>query len=123
MPPPPSPRLSLPRRAAGAGAVVIALIIAWLSLIPAVGVPAPEVSDKLRHFAAYAALAAPLSVAMDTRRWLLAALLAGLYGAGMEVAQALAPTGREGSFADAAANLGGAIVGAAAARVMVRLRS
>ncbi|MFN3314417.1 MAG: VanZ family protein, partial [Hyphomonas sp.] len=108
------------RRADGISAFRHPLLIAWLSLIPADGVPAPEVSDKLRHFAAYAALAAPLAVAMGTKRWLLAALLAAMYGAGMEVAQALAPTGREGSVADAAANLGGALMGAAAARLIWR---
>lgn len=118
MPPPPSPRLSSQRRTAGIGTFAVALVIAWLSLIPAEGVPAPEVSDKLRHFAAYAALSAPLAVAMGTKRWLLAAIVAAIYGAGLEVAQALAPTGREGSVADAAANLGGAFMGAAAARLV-----
>lgn len=122
MPPPPLSVRDRLRRAAGVTALGLALVIAWLSLIPMEGVPAPEVSDKLRHFAAYAALAAPLAVALGTRRWMMAALLAAIYGGAMEVAQALAPTGREGSVADAAANLGGAVLGAAAARLVWRRR-
>ncbi|MFN7055570.1 VanZ family protein [Hyphomonas sp.] len=119
---PPSPPRLTPglRRSAGMAALLTALAIAWLSLIPAEGVPAPQVSDKIRHFVAYAALALPFTVWMGVRRWLAAAVIAAVYGAAMEVAQALAPTGREGSFGDAAANAGGALIGALAARLIWR---
>jgi VanZ family protein len=119
---PSPPRLTLSmRRSAGIAALLTALAITWLSLIPAEDVPAGPVSDKIRHFVAYAALSLPLTLWMGARRWLAAAVIAATFGAGIEVAQALAPTGREGSLGDALANAAGALTGALNGALAVHL--
>ena len=51
------------RSLAGLAAIGLAIIIAVYSLVPVSEAPAPQLSDKIKHVAAYAALAAPLSVA------------------------------------------------------------
>ncbi len=91
---------------------VIAVLIAWLSLVQPGDVPAPGLSDKLQHVLAYAALSMPLVVAAGRPLWWVAVLTATLFGAGLEVAQATGDAGREGSIADGAANLIGALAGA-----------
>lgn len=95
------------------GALAIAALIVWLSVIPAAETPAPQWSDKLKHFIAYAALTAPLAVALGPglNRLCAALVLTGLYGAGLEVAQMVGDAGREGSLLDIAANLSGALAG------------
>ena len=62
---------------------------------------------------AYAALTAPLAVALGPglNRLGAALVLTGLYGAGLEVAQMVGDAGREGSLLDIAANLSGAMAG------------
>ena len=94
-------------------ALAIAALIVWLSVIPAAQTPAPQWSDKLKHFIAYAALTAPLAVALGPglNRLCAALVLTGLYGAGLEVAQMVGDAGREGSLLDIAANLSGALAG------------
>lgn len=94
-------------------ALAIAALIVWLSVIPAAETPAPQWSDKLKHFIAYAALTAPLAVALGPglNRLGAALVLTGLYGAGLEVAQMVGDAGREGSLLDIAANLSGAMAG------------
>jgi VanZ family protein len=98
------------RRAALTIGVLLAILIGYLSLVPPGDVPAPGISDKLKHFAAYATLAVPVAMwfAPARRR---GALIVTAYGAGLEVAQALSGTGREGSIADAMANGAGAAAG------------
>ena len=94
-------------------ALAIAALIVWLSVIPAAQIPAPQWSDKLKHFIAYAALTAPLAVALGPglNRLGAALVLTGLYGAGLEVVQMVGDAGREGSLLDIAANLSGAMAG------------
>lgn len=121
----PRPALSFRfiRRLAAFAAACIAIIIAWLSLILGSDVPAPEVSDKIRHLAAYAALTAPLTLALHPRRWLLAALVGTVYGVAIEFAQAFGDAGREGSALDALANLAGALLGAGLIRLSAGVRN
>ncbi|RCL89052.1 VanZ family protein [Hyphomonas sp.] len=101
------------RSLAGLAAIGLAIIIAVYSLVPVSEAPAPQLSDKIKHFAAYAALAASLSVAFGVgpRPAALAFSISGLFGIGLEIAQMLGEAGREGSSLDVAANLGGALVG------------
>ena len=118
--PPTRPALSPLRVFAGLVALAVAGLITYLSLIPAAEVPGAQFSDKLNHFVAYAALAAPLTGALGSRRWAGAALLATFLGLGLEVAQSLGGGDREGSVGDALANLVGALLGAGLARAAAR---
>lgn len=111
------------RRVAAAAAVCVAIAIAYLSVMPVTQSSAPQLWDKFNHFAAYAGLAAPLTLALHPRRWLAAALVAAIYGAGLEIAQMLGEAGREASFLDALANLLGALLGAALIRFSAGVRS
>lgn len=113
---PARPPFPIIRRIAAAAALCVAVAIGYLSLVPAGDVPAPQISDKLRHMAAYAGLAAPLTLALHPRRWLTAAIVAAVYGVCLEIGQAYGGAGREGSALDALANLGGALIGAAIIR-------
>jgi VanZ family protein len=91
----------------------LAVLIAVYSLVPSTDAPAPQVSDKIKHFAAYAALTAPLSVALGVglRAACLALGISALFGISLEIAQMLGQAGREGSILDVAANLGGTLTG------------
>lgn len=110
------------RRASVVFAALLAVIVAYFSLVPPGSAPAPQLSDKIRHFIAYAALTVPLALWFGRGRLLLAVSAAALYGAGLEFAQALAGTGREGSVADAVANALGACAGGLAVALAFRLR-
>ncbi len=110
------------RRVAAAAALCVAVAIGYLSLVPVGDVPAPQISDKIRHLAAYAGLAAPLTLALHPRRWLVAALVAAIYGVCLEFGQAYGGAGREGSALDALANLAGALIGAAMIRFSAGVR-
>lgn len=109
------------RRAAVVIAALLAVVIAYFSLVPPGEAPAPQISDKLRHFAAYAGLAVPVAMWFGPGR-LAAVLVVALYGAGLEMAQAFAGTGREASFGDAAANTLGAAAGALLVWIIARSR-
>tara|TARA_R110000796_G_scaffold77989_11_gene174294 strand:- start:685 stop:1113 length:429 start_codon:yes stop_codon:yes gene_type:complete len=106
-------RHPLIRLLAAGAAIGLAALIAIYSLVPASETPAPYLSDKIQHIAAYAALAAPLSVAFGRglRPAILAFGVAALFGIGLEIAQMLGDAGREGSLLDVAANLCGALIG------------
>jgi VanZ family protein len=110
------------RRAALIVGLCLAALIGYFSLVTPGEAPAPQISDKLRHFAAYTALAVPAAMWFGPGR-VLAAVLVAFYGAGLEVAQAYAGTGREGSFADGAANALGAIAGTALVWIIARTRA
>ncbi|MFN4024105.1 MAG: VanZ family protein [Hyphomonas sp.] len=119
----PFPGLSAYRLTAALTAFGLAVLISYLSLVPAGEVPAPQISDKVKHFIAYASLAAPLAVALRPARWLAAVLIAAGLGLGLEVAQAMGDAGREGSPGDVLANLMGALAGAGLVRFTARRRS
>lgn len=96
------------RRMAGLSAVALMIAIGVLSLLPVADLPPVEGSDKLKHFIAYAALGAAMTVWAGPGRALRAFLITVGYGALIEIAQALAPTGREFSLLDEGANTLGA---------------
>ena len=91
------------------------LAVTWLSLTPKAALPSIEVSDKLVHLVAYAALGLSGGLGFSRpRSWLL--IGAGLITLGclLEVAQ-LVVSGRSASIADAFANGIGVVVGLVAA--------
>lgn len=115
-------RLSRLLRLAAAGtALLIAALIIHLSLVPSGGAPPLRLPDKLGHFLAYAALAAPLTLALGRRRWLPAVTCTCLLGLALEIAQATGDAGRHASGWDMLANLGGSLAGAASVLVLAGL--
>ncbi|RAN33767.1 VanZ family protein [Hyphomonas pacifica] len=110
----------LTRALAVIATIILIIVIAHLSLSPAADVPAPQVSDKVKHFAAYFVLAGTLATAFGPKRGIYALIVAILYGLAMEVAQDMGDAGREGSIADALANTAGAACGVLAAKLLRR---
>ncbi|MFN3910935.1 VanZ family protein [Hyphomonas sp.] len=98
------------RRAALVIALLLALGIAWLSMVPGSTVPGPMISDKIRHFGAYATLAIPVAMWFGPGRFA-AVLVLTAYGAGLELAQGLLSATRQASVFDAVANALGASAG------------
>ena len=94
-------------------------LITWGSFqseTSAVGAPNPY--DKVLHLVAYACVAGPVGLAWPRKAWIWLGVLV-LWGAGIEVLQPL--VGREGSWDDLLANLGGLALGALAGRGLGRL--
>lgn len=98
------------RRAALVIALLIAIGIAYLSMMSGPAVPAPDVSDKIRHFGAYAMLAIPAAMWFGPGRAATVIVLT-VYGAGLEIAQAVFTATREASVLDGVANALGAVAG------------
>lgn len=98
------------RRAALVIALLIALGIAYLSMMSGPEVPAPDVSDKIRHFGAYAMLAIPAAMWFGPGR-VATVIVLTVYGAGLEIAQAVFTATREASVLDGVANALGAVAG------------
>lgn len=99
-------------------ALLIASMVSVLSLLPPSATPNVGGSDKLHHFAAYAAIVFPMALARP-RRWpLLLAVVAG-WGGVIEIVQP--HFGREASLGDVAANLGGICAGTLAGLILRRL--
>lgn len=111
----------LARRLAGVAALLVAAAIAVLSVLPGEDLPEVHLSDKVEHAIAYATLSACLCFWLGRRRIIAGILIAVGYGAMLEVAQALARTGRTPSILDGGANLIGACLGAALALIVARL--
>ena len=109
------------RRAALVIFALLAVLIGYFSLVPGGEAPAPQISDKIRHFAAYAALAIPAAMWFSPGRLWVFVCVAG-YGALMEVAQGLAGTGREASLLDGLANAAGAGAGVLLIWIIARMR-
>jgi hypothetical protein len=87
----------------GAG-VAIAIAVAVMSLMPGRHVPDVNVSDKLKHFAAFVMLAFWFGSILVRRDlgWIVIALLA--FGGLIELAQEAMPWGRRGEWPDLAAD-------------------
>lgn len=100
-----------------AGAWVLAVgIVVVASLVPVRDLPSVPVSDKVEHFAAYAALSAG-AVQLFARRasWGLVCVLLVLMGIGLEYLQAQMALGRMLDRNDALANTVGVLIGLASA--------
>ena len=100
---------------AGLWVLSIAVVVVG-SLLPARDLPAIPVSDKLEHFAAYAAMAAG-AVQLFARRlsWGFVCVVLVLMGIGLEHLQAQMALGRMLDRADALANTLGVLAGLATA--------
>lgn len=94
------------------GTVLLAGLIAYISLIPAGGGGSFPHADKVMHFLAYGALAGGLGLGWPRLGLRRVVLYAFLFGAMVEVAQWLAPTGRTASLFDMIANGTGALLAA-----------
>ena len=99
------PRLAL------VAAIVCAVAIAFLSLLPGEDLPSQNLNDKLNHFIAYGVLTCLAVVGRGSRSFLWVAALAIGYGALLEVLQGIMPYGRSASSLDALANAGGVVIG------------
>lgn len=108
------------RRFATLATIGLLIVIAVLSLAPSNGLPPVEGPDKVKHFLAYGSLGGAMAIAFGPGRALQAFLITIGYGALMEVAQALAPTGRDFSVLDEAANILGAGFGTGVALALRR---
>ncbi len=82
--------------------------LSWLSLAPAQTLPTPSISDKLQHGLAYAGLTAA-GLALFARHPRLAIGFAFVYGAHIEIVQAIMGLGREADWLDAGANGAGVL--------------
>ena len=96
----------------------MALAVLVGSLWPSMPSVAGGVSDKLLHFLAYVVLALVFAAAFSRRHWLAIALGLAAFGALIELLQHWLPGRREAEWLDMAANLGGIVVGLAAALVV-----
>ena len=99
--------LSLPARLFTAAFLLLAAAIVWFSLTPITAAPTGRHIDKVEHFLAYAALTL-VGFAARGHPWPLMAAAIVAFGAGVEVLQAVMPTGRTGSVLDGMANAAGA---------------
>ena len=88
---------------------VVAILIAVLTLMPGHSVPDAPGNDKLHHFLGFAVLVFPL-VAVRPRAVVWAVPAAILFGGAIELIQPL--VGRNGEWADMAANTLGVLIGA-----------
>ena len=102
------------------GAVICAVVIAVLSLLPGSDLPATNMNDKLNHFIAYGVLMALATLGRGRVRLL--AIIAGiiLYGLVLEGLQGMMPYGRSASWIDALANTGGVLIGAGVGALLAR---
>ena len=105
---------------AGLWMLAIAVVVIG-SLLPGKDLPPLPVSDKLEHFAAYAALSAG-AVQLFVRRlsWGFVCVLLVLMGIGLEVLQAQMGLGRMLDRNDALANTIGVLIGLATAFTPLR---
>ena len=103
------------------GALVVAGLIAYLSLVPSSSVPRFQWSDKIQHFIAYAVLAAPLAIAFGRGRIVWAITASGVYGVALEFAQGWLTDNRIASAQDVFANFAGVFTGVGLALVYLRV--
>jgi len=100
------------RRLAGLASLLVAGAIAILSILPGEELPDVHLNDKVEHAIAYAVLSASICFWLGRRRIIAGVLVTVGFGAVLEIAQALAGTGRTASLLDEGANLVGACLGA-----------
>ena len=90
--------------------IAAVLLVTHESLIPAGNNSVPNNWDKLVHFIAYFVLSVMALFAFPHARLLWIVMWLTILGIGIEIAQALMPFGRSGSFADGVANMLGALL-------------
>ena len=95
--------------------VAIAVVVAVLCLAPGRSIPDVNVSDKIKHFAAFAMLAFWFGSILVRRDLLWLALALLTFGALIEVAQELMRLGRNGEVRDLIADALGMLLGLAVA--------
>jgi VanZ family protein len=110
----------LARRLAGLASLLVAGAIAILSILPGENLPDVHLSDKVEHAIAYAVLSACICFWLGRRRIIAGVLVTVGFGALLEIAQALAGTGRTASLLDEGANLVGACLGACLAWMVAK---
>lgn len=97
-------------------------LLIWLSLRVPSGAPQMEGVDKVHHFLAYGGLMVLLVFTQGMRRLWICFAGACLFGAFLEVAQAVLTSFREPSALDALANAGGAGLASILLSLIERLR-
>lgn len=105
------------------GFYVVAAVVGALSLVPGRALPSSQMSDKLEHFLAYAALGLiGVATARTSTRmaWSILGIIA--FGIAIEFLQMLSP-GRHAEFGDAVADAAGALIGGTVAIALRRKRT
>jgi VanZ family protein len=111
----------LPRPLRLAVYVLACLILLYITLAPGKDVPGVGlVWDKAEHATAWAVLTGAGLLLSTKRRWMIP-LFAFLFGAAVEILQAVMPLGRDGDVRDLIADSVGIIAAWAVWRLMVRL--
>lgn len=104
------------------GFYVAAALVGGLSLVPGGALPSTQVSDKLEHFLAYAALGlVGVATARNGSRVALTILGIVAFGVAIEFLQTLSP-GRYAEIGDGLADAAGAAVGGLVAMMLRRRR-
>jgi VanZ family protein len=99
-----------------------AALVGALSLVPSRALPSTDISDKLEHLLAYAALGlVGVATARNGNRVVLSILGIIAFGIGIEILQMFAP-GRHAEVGDVLADAAGAIIGGAVAMMLRRKR-
>ena len=111
---------NIPKLAFGS-AVIVAVVIAVLSLEPSGGRPSLNLNDKLHHFIAYAVFSFLAVLGRHQRGILAVVLFVSAYGVLMEGLQGILPFNRSASWLDIIANLIGVAGGTLAALVVARV--
>ena len=110
--------------AAARGLLVIALaVLTYHSIMPATGPASVAHLDKILHAAAYAVIAGLLAFAGPRLHLIWVFLLPSLYGAMMELAQAMGSHGRTASIYDMLANMAGAALMTGLVWIILRRRA
>lgn len=92
-------------------ALLMAGVIAYLSLMPGSALPEPSLNDKANHFIAYAALMTAATLGRHHLSLIAVGLIVMGLGLLLELAQGLMPYGRSASGLDALANTLGVVAG------------
>ncbi|MGI9197578.1 MAG: hypothetical protein ACR2KE_08990 [Candidatus Nanopelagicales bacterium] len=106
-------------------AIILAMVILVISMLPPRGTPGPQIADLgevralLLHALGYALLAASALLAQANPRpgWTAAAVIG--YGVALEIAQGIGGL-RSAQVSDAVANAGGVLIGVALALLVLR---
>ena len=117
-----SPLDRLPRWARLAAYATANLVLLYLTLAPARDLPGADLgSDKAQHVAGWFVLTM-LGLLLAPRRPRAIVVFVLAMGPIVEIAQALAPTGREGDWRDVVADVGGVLLAVLCLKAWKRIR-